>query len=668
MKILSPAGNFESLVSAIVNGADEVYLGINEFNARNNIDGFTIDTLTEAVDYAHLYGVKVNLAVNILFNDVELESAVKLVVCAYNLGVDAFIVQDLGLIKLLFENYPEIEIHASTQMGLHNLEGVKEVLKYGIKRVVLARETPLSEVKRIKDNLDVEIEYFIQGALCVSFSGNCYLSSYLFDASGNRGRCKQLCRLPYTLKKDGKFIKNGYLLSAKDFNMIDRLDDLRKAGVDVLKIEGRARRPFYVGAVTREYYNALHGKKVNKENIELAFNRTYTEGYFNGNGSIISDIQNHIGVKVGRVEKVVIGKKFNEVFISSRRNLSPKSTFKFFFDGKELSVITAFDIKSVGKDLYRVTTTQRGINEKCEVRLISDFEKEEKLSLLKRKIDVNIDIKAQLNEPITATVQVDGDSVTVSGEKLAEAVKQPLLESDIKENFSKSEYFNALITVIKLDRVFITKKSLNEFRRKVFDTIYKLITQRYKKNLAIKDFKIDATVNNFTDFIYVNHLEQIFDAENVIYSPETYDVSDVKKFYIKCRESGKNPYLDTPNFALEKDVKLLSDIVKDTGVGIVANNYYALGIAKNIVIGAGLNVYNKWTANSFSLPVISAESDEFKRIDFPYMTLRHCPMKEHLNAECKKCPFESGYTYITDDGRELKLTRKKLSTCTFYLE
>jgi putative protease len=202
MKLLSPAGNFECLKMAVFNGADEVYLGINEFNARNNIDGFTLETLETAVDFAHLYGVKVHLAINILFSDEELQSAFDTVVKAYNMGVDAFIVQDLALAHILHVNYPQIELHASTQMGIHNLEGVLAIEKSGFSRVVLARETPLEEIKRIKQNTNIEIEYFAHGALCVSFSGNCYMSSYLFGASGNRGRCKQLCRLPFALKKE----------------------------------------------------------------------------------------------------------------------------------------------------------------------------------------------------------------------------------------------------------------------------------------------------------------------------------------------------------------------------------------------------------------------------------------------------------------------------------
>ena len=179
MKILSPAGNFDSLKAAVYNGADEVYVGINSFNARNNIDGFDINTLKDAVVFAHIFGVKVHLAINILFDNTEIKQALDNIVTAYNYGVDAFIIQDIGLISLVKQHYPNIPVHASTQMGLHNYEGVKALEKYNIERVVLARETPFDEIKRINNNSDVELEYFAQGALCVAFSGNCYLSSYI---------------------------------------------------------------------------------------------------------------------------------------------------------------------------------------------------------------------------------------------------------------------------------------------------------------------------------------------------------------------------------------------------------------------------------------------------------------------------------------------------------
>ena len=662
MKILSPAGNFESLKMAIYNGADEVYLGINNFNARNNIDGFSLESLEQAVDFAHVFDVKVNLAINILFRDDELQDALDTVVKSYNLGVDCFIIQDLGLVSLINKNYPEIEIHASTQMAIHNLEGVKAIEKYGIKRVVLARETPLDEIKRIKENSNVEIEYFAQGALCVSFSGNCYLSSYLCSASGNRGKCKQLCRLPYSFEFNGSVLKQGYLLSAKDFNMINRLEDLKKAGVDVLKIEGRARRPFYVAMATREYYNALNGKDVKEDNLKLAFNREYTAGYFDGNGDIISNYHNHIGVEIGRVEKVNVGKKFNEIFFSSNRVLYPKSTFKIFKGNEEKNTITAFDLVEVSKNKYKMTTTQK-VFVGDVVRLILDSNLEEEILSHIKKKKITIKIFAKKGENIKAVFK----DIEVVGEVLQEAKSRPLTKDDIISNFKKSDLFDVDLDFEVLDEVFIPIKFLNEFRRNVFDVIYNSIAKKRKKNL--KNIKINSKLNilPLKDFEIIDNLSNSTISKNVIYSPEVYNFEEIKLFKEKCEGKKQIPYLDLPNYATKKDIEYLKTLVEKLNIKVVANNYYALSVFDDCVIGAGLNVYNSVTADIFNLPFITAESDLGERIDYPYMTFRHCPMKSHLKAGCDKCPYRDGYVYRMDNGKVLKLKRKKISTCTFYL-
>lgn len=668
MKLLSPAGNFESLKTAVFNGADEVYLGINDFNARNNIDGFDLNNISTAVDFAHLYGVRVFLAINILFGDNELQSALDTVVAAHNTGVDAFIVQDLGLICLLKENYPEIELHASTQMGLHNLEGVKKAVEIGgFKRVVLSRETPLEEIKRIKENIDVEIEYFTQGALCVSFSGNCYMSSYLFGASGNRGRCKQLCRLPFTLKKNGKPLKNGYLLSAKEFDMSDRLCDLEKAGVDSLKIEGRARRPYYVGSVTKQYRRLLDKKGFDHREIELAFNRGYTAGYFDGNGNIISELQNHIGIPVGKVTKVNTGKKFNQVFFISNQSLSPKSTFKVFNNGQEKTVLTAYDLTKNGKE-YMLTTTQN-LRVGDSLNLITDAEKESELLTQTVRRSIKIEIVAKVGKPITAIFRGKEKYIEVVGEQLSPAQKQPLTQEDIINNFSKSEYFSADIIINRLDNVFMAKSQLNAFRRKVFDEIYSAIVTPFKRTLP--QVRVDLTRYNaqaFSDFQIVNNIDEKFTAKSVIFSPEIYSEKGVAEFVEKCGKLNKNAYLDLPNFALKKDIELLKEIVEETGIKIVANNYYALCFDAEKIIGGGLNVYNAVAAHYYGLPVIASESGIIEKTDFSLMTLRHCPMKSHLKANCSSCPYEDGFSYQMESGQEFSLRRKKLSSCTFYLQ
>ena len=666
MKILSPVGNFDSLKMAIFNGADEVYLGINEFNARNNIEGFNLEDLEQVVDYAHIFDVKVLLAVNILFSDNEIQKALDVIVKAFNYGVDAFILQDLGLAKLVQENFPEIELHASTQMAIHNLEGVQFIEQFGFKRVVLARETPLEEIKRIRKNSNIEIEYFVQGALCVSFSGNCYLSSYLLNASGNRGRCKQLCRLPYTLQFKGKALKNGYLLSAKDFNMVSKLKDLKNAGVDVLKIEGRARRPFYVAIATRQYKNALSQQKVDNKQLELAFNRDYTPGYFNGNSNIISNIQSHKGINVGKIVKINSGKRFNEVYFSSNRKLNEKSSFKVFNNEKEVAVITAYDLKESSNDSYVLTTTQK-VNVGDQINLIVDNDFENEVLSQNKKKNIEINVVLGVNVPIKAFFCINKQKYEVEGEILLEAKNNPLTEEEIIQNFSKNQIFSAEINFIKTDYVFLAKKQLNEFRRKVYDRLFEVLTKPYKKN--IKQIKISNSYRSskFEDFEIVENKDFKSTKQNIVYSPSEYILEDIIDFQNICNKSNKKAYLDLPNFALEKDIKNLKEIIQKTNISIISNNYYSIEFKTENIIGAGLNVYNNITASVFKKPIISAESQIGSKIDFAYMTLRHCPFKEHLKASCDRCPYKEGYEYKMDNGKVLKIKRKKLSTCTFYL-
>ena len=664
MKILSPAGNFESLKMAVYNGADEVYLGIDDFNARN-IQGFTIDSLKEAVDFAHIFGVRVFLAINILFSDQEFLSAIKTVVDAYNLGVDAFIIQDLGLASYIHENYPRIELHASTQMGIHNLEGVRYIEQFGFKRVVLSRETPLEEIKRIRDNSSIEIEYFVQGALCVSFSGNCYLSSYTCNASGNRGKCKQLCRLPYTLRFKGKALNKGYLLSAKDFNMTKRLLDLEKAGVTSLKIEGRARRPYYVATATREYFNALNKKSANQENLALAFTRGYTEGYFNGNDGIISSIQSHVGIEIGKVEKVVFGNKFNEVYFSSSRDISPKSTLKFYDGQKEITTLSAFDLRKTPSG-YITTTTQR-VEKGLTVRLINDAIKEQTALASVKKRHIKIEIYAKENYPICAKVFLNGSHTEIKGAVLEKASNRPLTEQEIIDSFSKSEYFLPEICISHLDKVFMVKSALNAFRRSVFDaTINELVKLNREKITVIAPSKIKNVVS-FNDFCITEKSAGKWENSNAIYSPESYELKEVLEFVKNCADKGIKPYLDTPNFASKKDIEIIKEIIEQTKIGVFANNYYALTLSNDVVAGWGLNVYNSYTANVLKIPCCSAETDVCSHVAAPYMTLLHCPIKEHVGGSCMNCQYKDGYEYLTDDGKVLKLKRKKLSTCIFYL-
>ena len=660
MKLLAPAGDFECLKMAVFNGADEVYLGVRDFNARNNIAGFSLEDLKEVVAFAHLYGVKVHLTVNILFKDEELKPALDLVVDAYNIGVDAFIIQDIGLAYLVHKNYPDIEMHASTQMGLHNVAGVKWAEDFGFKRVVLARETTLEELVQIKKSTNVELEYFVQGALCVCFSGNCYLSEYLCDASGNRGKCKQLCRLQYKFMYDEKEVAQGYLLSCKDFKMIHRLKDLQEAGVCSLKIEGRARRPLYVGVATKEYRKALDGEKFEGKELALAFNREYTEGYFNGNGNIMSVYNNHIGVKVGKITNVVRGVRFNEVYFTSNMDLTPKSTFKVFDGITEVTVFTAYDLKKLSKNLYIVTTTQKLVKG-LDVHLIDDKNQEAELAKVRKKVPLFIRVRAVAGEKICAEFTFLGKDFIVQGVECQTAKNYPLSEGEIKENFSKSEDFDCVV-VTELNNAFLPKQSLNEFRRLVFETIKTYVVESSKHNLSKVSIDLSNDKKIVSDFVIVRDYKNLECNKMVIYSPEKYLLEDIKAFIAKSEECGAKPFVDLPNFATNADVEYLKKILSPLNVGVVANNYWSLCMPNEKVAGSLLNVYNNQSASVLGMPVIDSKTTKP-----PYMTLRFCPFKQYLKCDCKNCKYKDNSYFVTENGKKLKISRKRITSCSFYL-
>lgn len=283
MELLAPAGSMEALRAAVCNGADAVYLGADTFNARINARNFSAADLQEAVVYCHVRGVKVHLTLNTLVLDREMPRAAELIRLAASCGVDAFIVQDLGVVSLCRQLAPDVPIHASTQMSIHSLEGVMEAAALGCSRVVLARELPAEEIAHICKKSPVEIEVFVHGALCMCYSGQCYLSSVIGRRSGNRGQCAQPCRLPYGY---GRFESTRYPLSLKDNCLAGELDELRRMGVASIKIEGRMKRPEYVAIVTRAYRTVLNGGKLTPsdlQELETAFSRQgFTDGYFRG--------------------------------------------------------------------------------------------------------------------------------------------------------------------------------------------------------------------------------------------------------------------------------------------------------------------------------------------------------------------------------------------------
>ena len=375
VELLAPCGDKETFMTALNSGADAIYLGAKNFNARQKANNFTDKEMRECINLAHLFGVKVYLTLNVLIKNDEFKEVENIVDNAIDANIDAFIIQDLGLAYFLKNKYKGIVLHASTQMGICNVEGAKIAKKLGFSRVVLSREVKLTDIKRIKEETNLEIEYFVQGALCVSFSGNCYLSSVTNNKSGNKGECLQLCRLPYRVEN-----KNGYFLSTTDLCLIERVDELIQAGVDSFKIEGRLRRSGYIAQTVQSYRRVIDGlstAKEEKEKLYKIFERgTFNTGYhldnYNDARIINPTYQNHRGQIIGEVIGVKPFKDLFEIDVYSEHKIVQGDGIKFLSSDKTMGVGNVYNL---GKNKYKLfSKTRPKIAEKISLMVDSEYE------------------------------------------------------------------------------------------------------------------------------------------------------------------------------------------------------------------------------------------------------------------------------------------------------
>ena len=698
IELLSPAGNFNALKCAINNGADAVYLGLSEFNARSNIENFNIENLADAVMLAHLHNVKVYLTLNTLVGDSEFEEILKLVKKALLCKIDAFIVQDIGLAYFLRANFPYIELHASTQMGICNLEGIKALKDINFSRVVLARETPLSEIKRISENCSIPLEYFIQGALCVSFSGNCYLCSLLAGASGNRGKCKQFCRLPYMLEHDSTK-ERGYFLSTKDFCMLQYLKELYRSGVSSFKIEGRARREGYVAVATGVYRQAIDNNFIynekDKEELKYVFNRgDFISGYFGQEKIIYSKSQNHIGVEIGKIEEIRKGKKFNEIHIKSSKKLKKGDVLKIFDREREIGVISVVDFKELENGKY-ILTSKAEFPKNSNVRMIINSDLEGKYLANQKKISVKASLILQPGEKAVVFLESAFTKIKYESDIVVEQVKTaPLTKQDCQKQFAKlGDEFILEEIEIDLGDAFLTKAQLNLLRRESLKKLEENILINYQirenidkkaqfspKNIEITDIlHKNGEIIEFSDFSKI----KFEDEKLYIYKPASFDeqiLSSYKKF------SKYKIFISLPIMADGNEINLIKKILNQcSNWGVVANNYYTLYLTtkEKTIIGSGLNVFNSYAVkfyaeHGFKNIILSFENHDYikncgvntysYKSFFPeYMYFRHCPYKENLGSTCQKCNYDNKLTYKLNNVR-FDLKRIKLLSCQFVLK
>ena len=553
MELLAPAGNFECLIAAIEAGADAVYIGGKLFGARAFSNNFNEDELVKAINYAHLYGVKVYVTVNTLIYEREVNKFLNYVDFLYKNNVDALIIQDIGMMDLIRKTYPELELHASTQMHIHNIEGVKLVEKLGLKRAVLARETSIDTIKYIKENTNIEIEIFVQGALCISYSGQCLMSSLIGNRSGNRGSCAGSCRQKYNLIVNNKKVnKNEYILSTKDLNSLEHIGSLIDIGVDSFKIEGRMKSKEYVYLVTKLYRMAIDSYIKNKKvyineddikNLKKIFNREFTKGFLNNasNDDITNSYRpNHQGIKVGKVIKskdnYLTIKLYDDININDGIRIGDDGFIvtQMFMNKKRIDhakkddIISIYSKTKAKENMEVLKTTDYLLNKKIE----SDIKSNSRRVFIDGKVEVYKD------KPIKFIVSDGKNEIIESGCTVEKAINNPITFEKIKEQLSKTGnyiYKFNNIEIIGDEDIFISIKEINELKRNILNKLndkriykYEYIKKEYKIKLPTypkeQNYNILITSNQQYEKIKNYNFKKIY-MESDIYN----DINDKRK-------------------------------------------------------------------------------------------------------------------------------------------
>lgn len=593
-EILCPVGNMECLYQAVANGADAVYLSLKNYGARKFADNFSSDTVIDAIKYCHLYGVKVFVTMNTLVKTEEVPSFLQQVEFLHKNHVDAIIMQDFGMICLVREMFPNLEIHASTQANNSSVDTVKLFYKLGVKRVVFSREMSIDEIEKI--DVPIEKEVFVHGALCVSYSGCCLMSSMIGNRSGNRGECAGCCRLPYSLFYKNDLINKGYLLSTKELNTSPLINKLLDSNIYSFKIEGRMKSPLYVGFITRFYRNLVDNYYDNKQAIEeneklkTIFNREFTVGrLFNCDDIINTKSPNHIGMPIGKVVEITPKK----IKIKLNRRLNQGDGIRFLQSGKGFIVNYMYDKNNKlisYSDDYCYLLNTINLSDKDEVSKTYDIKlNQEYETLPKRNIDVSVTVKAKIGSKLMINISDGVNSCFSYASIVEEAKNAPISKDRIKKQVEKmgNTPFVCKNTIIDMDdNIFISIKELNELRRLI---ISKLIDKRIscKDDFLKKDISFEKIDLKYTSFTTVS----VYNEEQLKKCLEL----GVERIYVnnyqlyKKYSKNNNVYLKTKRCSFN----ILNNLEKNSLVG----DYFDFSLDTNNLVGDyPLNVYNIYTA------------------------------------------------------------------------
>ncbi|MDD4842852.1 MAG: U32 family peptidase [Anaerotignum sp.] len=628
-ELLAPAGSMESLKAAVNNGCDAVYLGGKLFSARQYAGNFSLEELEEACDYCHVRGVHVYVTVNTLYKDKELKEFIDFIGKLYKMGVDALILQDSGAVKLLQENYPEFPLHASTQMTVNSLEDVRYWESLGFSKIVLSRELSLEEIQEITAQSQAEIETFVHGALCVSYSGQCIMSSILGGRSGNRGKCAQTCRLPYTLYKGADKLQEGYLLSPKDIQTVTILPQLIEAGITSFKIEGRMKNPEYVAGVTAIYrkYIDLYFEnpaqyEVSSEDMKTLtqlFNRGgFTEGYYtSAGGKDMMSIERPKtwGLKIGFVDDYI--PKYKRLTIRTRESLVPGDGIEVWTTtgphvGSNISkasrageVVSLSMVGEIQKNNAVYRTYDKALNDALRKTWEKDTRKKPVLGLL----------KAKKGQPLALQLwDMSGSNIYVTGEIVEQAEDRPTSLEKLKQQTEKMGATPFVLQNLEMDvddDIFVSIRGLNELRRMAVEALEEAILKKSKRqdlqacekeekgkkeNLLQK--KLNVLVTDFLQLEAVVRTKGV----RVIYFEASADMErNLPSALELCRRFGVSLYVALPKISRQwrKDIEdALLERLKNTAIdGFLVRSAGQFAMVKDsgkkITVDYTLNVMNE---------------------------------------------------------------------------
>ena len=665
MEILAPAGSRECAYASLNAGADAIYLGLQEFSARQAAENFNVETLRQMCTYAHLLGAKVYVCLNTLVKDSETEAFFDCALKAWNAGADAFLIQDVFLGKLLKELYPEMVLHLSTQGGCCNEYGALLAKDYGFSRIVLARETPIDEIKKISAH--IETEAFVQGALCSSFSGQCYFSSLIGGNSGNRGRCKQPCRKRYSIDRKG-FEEPAYALSPADLSLGKRLEELKNAGVASLKIEGRLRRPEYAAAAVK-YYKALRdGENAEQAYILLkrAFNRgNYCEGLVFGQKEnfLSRNVQGHIGQDVGEVSHTRRGPFCKSAFVPEKGD-----GFKILRAGKEVGGAIASEKTEDG--FYLVSSSKLSAGDRVCVTTSKASQSAALEGERKRAVKVELSFLAGEKPHARAEgFELVGDDV------LQCAKSAPLSENELIACFEKTDTLPFAPEIsVKTEGAFYPKSALNAFRRAFYDGLVAALAPERaplrERPLPKVDLKRQSGKKTA---IICSDINAEQNADIVIYKPCEYAHINVQ---------GNKQYLYLPPFFTSKDEELVAPFLEQFE-GIYCEGTYGIYLAKKyrkkLFAGAGYHLTNRYAVSkiqeiadyfALSKELSLSEAEALSTENSFYlaggvikvMDLIYCP----FSRDCKNCDRREHYFLTDEEGRKFPLRRYTITgPCRF---